>query len=138
MQFIAAASHELRSPITVILSNLTACRSGLIPNDNSFLTLLDTEGNRMARLVNDMLQLANADSHSWSMHPAEVELDTFLLEVFESFESQAMAHQLRWDIRLPSEAIPPCLCDEERIRQLLAILIDNAFSYTPPGGSIQG
>ena len=75
----------------------------------------------MARLVNDMLQLANADSHSWSMHPAEVELDTLLLEVFESFESQAMAHQLRWDIRLPSEAIPPCLCDEERIRQLLSI-----------------
>ncbi len=137
MQFIAAASHELRSPITVILSNLTACRSGLIPNDDSFLTLLDTEGNRMARLVNDMLQLANADSHSWSMHPAEVELDTLLLKVFESFESQAMAHQLRWDIRLPSEAIPPCLCDEERIRQLLAILIDNAFSYTPPGGSIR-
>ena len=56
--------------------------------------------------------------------------DTLLLEVFESFESQAMAHQLHWDIRLPSEAIPPCLCDEERIRQLLAILIDNAFSYT--------
>ena len=71
------------------------------------------------------------------MHPAEVELDTLLLEVFESFESQAMAHQLRWDICLPSEAIPPCLCDEERIRQLLAILIDNAFSYTPPGGSIR-
>ena len=137
MQFIAAASHELRSPITVILSNLTACRSGLIPNDDSFLALLDTEGTRIARLVNDMLQLANADSHSWSMHPAEVELDTLLLEVFESFESQAMAHQLHWEIRLPSEAIPPCLCDEERIRQLLAILIDNAFSYTPPGGSIR-
>ena len=45
--------------------------------------------------------------------PAEVELDTLLLKVFESFESQAMAHQLRWDIRLPSEAIPPCLCDEQ-------------------------
>lgn len=137
MQFIAAASHELRSPITVILSNLAACRSGLIPNDDSFLTLLDAEGNRMARLVNDMLQLANADSHSWSMHPAEVELDTLLLEVFESFESQAATHHLKWNISLPSEPLPPCFCDGERIRQLLAILIDNAFSYTPSGGSIR-
>lgn len=137
MQFIAAASHELRSPITVILSNLAACRSGLIPNDDSFLTLLDAEGNRMARLVNDMLQLANADSHSWSMHPTEVELDTLLLEVFESFESQAATHHLKWNITLPSELLPPCFCDGERIRQLLAILIDNAFSYTPSGGSIR-
>lgn len=137
MQFIAAASHELRSPITVILSNLAACRSGLIPNDDSFLTLLDLEGNRMARLVNDMLQLANADSHSWSMHPAATELDTLLLEVFESFESQAASHQLHWEISLPSEALPPCNCDRERIRQLLAILIDNAFSYTPAGGTVR-
>ncbi|MFR3320191.1 MAG: histidine kinase dimerization/phospho-acceptor domain-containing protein [Lachnospiraceae bacterium] len=44
MQFIAAASHELRSPITVILSNLTACRSGLIPNDDSFLALSIQKG----------------------------------------------------------------------------------------------
>ncbi len=137
MQFVASASHELRSPLTVILTSTAAVRNGLLPNDDSFLETLDSEGKRMSRLITDMLQLAGADNSTWSIQPAPAELDTLLLETWEHFEPQAAARHLRWEIDLPDDALPRCICDAERIRQLLSILIDNAFSYTPPGGIVR-
>ncbi|MDO4323929.1 MAG: HAMP domain-containing sensor histidine kinase [Lachnospiraceae bacterium] len=137
MQFVASASHELRSPLTVILSNVAAVKNGIMPNDHQFLNTLYSEGNRMSRLISDMLQLASADNHTWSMQPSEVEIDTLLLQTWENFESMASARQLHWKITLPDEPVPRCTCDAERIRQLLSILIDNAFCYTPQGGHIR-
>lgn len=136
MQFVASASHELRSPLTVILTNTAAVKNGALPNDAQFLETVESEGQRMARLITDMLQLANADSQSWSIRPAAAELDTLLLQVWEAYEPQAAALRLGWDIQLPDDAVAPCICDAERIRQLLGILIDNAFSYTPAHGHV--
>ncbi|MCD8076266.1 MAG: HAMP domain-containing histidine kinase [Lachnospiraceae bacterium] len=135
-QFIASASHELRSPLTVILSNAAAVRSGVLPFDTNFLDTVDAEGLRMSHLISDMLQLAGADSEAWSIVPAEIEPDTLLLQIWEDFEAQAHSRHLHWDISLPEEPLPHCICDAERIRQLLGILIDNAFSYTPEGGRV--
>lgn len=90
----------------------------------------------MSRLVGDMLQLASADNHNWSIHPSKTELDTLLLQTWENFESLSFARGLRWEIELPEEPVPAVVCDAERIRQLLSILIDNAFSYTPKGGRV--
>lgn len=137
MQFIASASHELRSPLTVILSNTDAVRSQSMPADSQFLDTITQEGQRMSRLISDMLQLAGADNHSWNIHPVHTELDTLLLQTWESYETLAGSKNLRWQITLPPKETPPCLCDPERIRQLLAILIDNAFSYTPAGGWVK-
>lgn len=137
MQFVASASHELRSPLAVILSNTDAVRSKSMPADKQFLDTITEEGQRMSRLIGDMLQLAGADNHSWNIHPRQVEMDTLLLQTWEAFEALARARKLRWNIVLPEEAVPACFCDPERIRQLLSILIDNAFSYTPEGGWVQ-
>lgn len=137
MQFVASASHELRSPLTVILSNVAAVKNGILPGDHQFLNTIYSEGNRMSRLITDMLQLASADNHSWSIHPSETEIDTLLLQTWENFESMASARNLQWEISLPDESVPRCMCDAERIRQLLSILIDNAFCYTPEGGHIR-
>lgn len=137
MQFVASASHELRSPLTVILSNVDAVRQKSMAADDQFLDTIETEGKRMSTLIYDMLQLASADNHSWSMHPANTELDTLLLQTFETFEALALRKKLHWEISLPDEAIPRCCCDAERIQQLLTILIDNAFSYTPEGGTVR-
>ncbi|MDO5344234.1 MAG: HAMP domain-containing sensor histidine kinase [Lachnospiraceae bacterium] len=136
MQFVASASHELRSPLTVILSNVDAVRQKSMAADDQFLDTIETEGKRMSTLIHDMLQLANADNHSWSMHPASTELDTLILQTFETFEALARRKELHWKISIPDEAIPRCRCDAERIQQLLTILIDNAFSYTPEGGTV--
>lgn len=136
MQFVADASHELRSPLAVILSNVDAVKCGSMTADIQFLDTISSEGKRMSHLISDMLQLANADNHSWSMHPTNVEMDTLLLQTFENFEAMARSKNLHWKINLPDEAVPLYRCDEERIRQLLSILIDNAFNYTPAGKSV--
>lgn len=135
-RFIANASHELRSPLTVIRSQVDAVKSGSIPADQQFLDVLTEESERMSHLVHDMLQLANADNHSWSMQFSVQELDTLVLQTWEAFEPLAGSKDLRWEIRLPEQSPVYCRCDADRIRQLLSILIDNAFSYTPSGGSV--
>ncbi|HIY32659.1 MAG TPA: chorismate synthase [Candidatus Evtepia faecavium] len=73
-------------------------------NDSSFLQTIDSEGRRMSRLVGDMLQLASADNHNWSIHPSKTELDTLLLQTWENFESLSFARGLRWDIPRPGHA----------------------------------
>ena len=68
-EFIAAASHELRSPLAVILSGISAMKKADPKEQEHFLSVIEKEGTRMSLLINDMLSLSNADNHSWKMHP---------------------------------------------------------------------
>ncbi|MDO5539494.1 MAG: HAMP domain-containing sensor histidine kinase [Eubacteriales bacterium] len=134
--FIASASHELRSPLTVILSSLSAARSASAGEQPRFFNAMESEGKRMANLINDMLMLANSDNHTWHMTPAATEPDTLLLETYEKYESGARQRNLHLQIHLPDDTVPICIFDKERISQMLSILIENAFSYTPAGGTV--
>lgn len=136
-QFVAAASHELRSPLAVILSNLSALEKAGPEEQERFRENIRAEGTRMSRLVDDMLALASADSRSWAVNRSLVELDTLALEVYEQFSSMARERGLRFSVSLPEEEIPPCRCDGNRIAQALSVLLDNAFSYTPSGGRVE-
>lgn len=135
-EFIASASHELRSPLTVILSSLSAMKYSSPAEREHFSENIETEGRRMGRLIDDMLTLSNADSSHFPIHKTPVELDTLLLSSYEKFEPLAKKKCISMHITLPENGIPPCLCDKERMEQILAILLDNAISYTPPQGKI--
>lgn len=133
-EFIAAASHELRSPLAVILSGISAMKKADPKEQGHFLSVIEKEGTRMSLLINDMLSLSNADNHSWKMHPIFCELDTLLLDTYEKYEPLMQDHHMKFFIELPEEEIPPC--DPERISQVLGILLDNAISYVPENGKI--
>jgi len=135
-QFIASASHELRTPLAVILSCASASERASDTERGHFLSSIQSEGMRMSRLIDDMLLLTNADSHRWTIQKEPVELDTLLLDTFESFEPLAGEKSIRLSVKLPEELVPPVSCDRERIRQVLAVLLHNAISYTPEGGQI--
>ena len=135
-EFIAAASHELRSPLAVILSGISAMKKADSKEQGHFLSVIEKEGTRMSLLINDMLSLSNADNHSWKMHPVFCELDTLLLDTYEKYEPLMQDHHMKFFIELPEEEIPPCPCDPERISQVLGILLDNAISYVPENGKI--
>lgn len=136
-QFIAAASHELRTPLAVILSCASASERACDEERKHFLDSIRSEGLRMSRLIDDMLLLTRADQCRWTIRKEAAELDTLLLDTFEAFEPAAKEQGIRLTVSLPEDAAPPVLCDPERIRQVLAILISNALSYTPEGGRVR-
>jgi len=138
-QFVAAASHELRTPLAVILSCAEAVLERDYENDKEALQNMSTvkdEALRMSTLLEDMLMLASNDTGRFSVQKVSTELDTLLLNIYEAFEPMAHARQIKLTVSLPESPLPPCVCDGGRIRQVLAILIHNAVSYTPDGGEV--
>lgn len=136
VQFIASASHELRTPLAVILSAASSIKKSEGFEKEVFLSIIQSEGKRMSRLIDDMLTLARTDSHSFSIRKNLFFIDTLVLNSFEAFETMAKEKGLCFFIELPNESIPPVSGDEERLAQVIEILLHNAFSYTQKGGTI--
>lgn len=136
-RFIASASHELRTPLAVILSCASASGKAEGENRAHFLEAIQSEGMRMSKLIDDMLLLTTADTGGWSIKTAPVEPDTLLLNLYEAFQPVAAEKNTALSITLPEEAAPTIIGDRERIIQVLSILLHNALSYTPAGGSVR-
>lgn len=134
--FIAAASHELRTPLSVILTAADCCQNADDQKKQGFLDTIQQEGALMSSLINDMLTLSNSDNHNFPIRPKEVELDTLLMNTYEAFEPLAHKKSQTLNITLPETSVPVCMADDERISQVLSILLHNAISYTPAGGQI--
>ena len=132
-QFIASASHELRTPLAVILS---CAEAGLTRNESSELLTIKNESLRTSRLLNDMLTLLSCDTGHLDINPGYTQLDTLVLNTCETFENMAAAKHIRITAALPNNILPDCMCDSERITQVLTILLHNAISYTPEGGAV--
>jgi hypothetical protein len=133
--FIAAASHELRSPLSVIMAN-NAAISAATPEDRIFHRGIDTECKRMARLIDDMLLLTGMDAKTWQINKESVEVDTLLIETYEAFLPLFRQNDLNLFLTLQEDELPKIQGDKDRLKQILAILLDNALSYTPPGKKV--
>lgn len=136
MEFVSAASHELRAPLAVIGTSASVMRRASPEQADRFAQTISQECSRMSRLVDDMLMLASADNSSWSVQKEETDLETLLLDAAEWFEPAAAEKQIRISVSLPEETLPRCRCDQQRIRQVLSILVDNAVSYAGEGGRV--
>lgn len=139
-QFIAAASHELRTPLTAILSAASAWeRAGGTASDMQlpFPDMIRGEGQRMSRLIGDMLTLASADSQNWAIRPEAAEPDMLLLGAYETYLPLAKEKGLSLSLSLPETDVPSMQLDKDRITQVLSILLDNALSYTPAPGQVR-
>ena len=136
-EFIAAASHELRTPLAAILSAASAMERAEPVQRSQFSDMIHREGNRMSRLVGDMLTLASSDSKQWQLQKEQVELDMLLLEVYEAHVSLSREKGLNLTLSLYEQDIPSILLDRDRITQVLSILLDNAGNHTPAPGKIE-
>lgn len=132
-QFIASASHELRTPLAVILS---CAEAGLLKEASPELSTIRQESLRTSRLINDMLTLLSCDTGHLDINPESTQLDTLILNVCEAFEAMAAGKHIHITAALPEDALPDCMCDSDRITQVLTIFLHNAVSYTPDGGKV--
>lgn len=134
-EFVAAASHELRSPLSVIRASASALMTDSSQREK-FLLGIDKECGRMARLIDDMLILASADGKTWSVVKKTIETDTFLIEAYELFFPLCSKKSQKLSLELPDYELKPLFGDNERLFQALSILINNAMTYTPENGKI--
>lgn len=135
-QFVAAASHELRSPLTVLRTGFGVIEKDPAQTDH-YLSLMRKEADRMSTLVNDLLILAGGGRLRRSFSPSPIELDTLLIDFADTMTPVADKAGIFLEIGLPEESLPPVPADENMIRQVLTILTDNALRYAPPGSAIQ-
>ncbi len=133
--FVAAASHELRSPLTVIKTGLVSIREDLSKADQ-FLSHVEGECSRMSRLIDDMLLLAAADAKTWELKPEQVDLETLLIECYDMVCMCLNQNQADISLDLPQKTLGTVNGDKERIKQILTILMDNAINHTPKGQAI--
>ena len=133
-RFTADASHELRAPLTAIRGNLDLLnRVKDMPEQERRQTLAQVhrEVERLSRLVNDLLALARADAGQ-TLEVRPVELDTLLVEAHRQARTMANGITVRLDYLEPTIVQG----DEDRLKELLLILVDNALRYTPEGGTV--
>ena len=136
--FIADASHELRSPLTVILTNIELVMgngSETVDSQKRWLSSVKDESLRMSKMVNDMLQLARADANQEVMEKKSFELSKILTNAFDSLEPVAKGKNLIYEISVGADGL--ILGDQRYINQLITILLDNAIKYTEPGGRVK-
>ncbi|MCM1262223.1 MAG: HAMP domain-containing histidine kinase [Butyrivibrio sp.] len=136
IQFIASASHELRTPLAVILSTAECCRNASQEELDGFLNTINKETLHMSALLDDMLTLFGSDGQHFPVKMQPVEMDTLVINSYESFLPLAKQKSIDLAVSLPEEPLPTYPADSQRISQVIAILIQNAISYTQEGGKI--
>jgi two-component system phosphate regulon sensor histidine kinase PhoR len=136
--FVANASHELRTPLTSIRGFVEALEDGALGEPETarrFLGKIRTHADRMATLVEDLLELSRLESGDrepeWeAARPAEVAGG-----VAASFAALAARKDIT--LRHVDRGAPEVLTDPERLRRVLENLVDNAVKYTPEGGRVE-
>jgi len=135
-RFVSDASHELRTPLAVMRANgeiLQMNPQQTIAANMDQVEAITAEAEAMTKLVEDLLTLARADEGAANLEHGAVALGAVIEELGRDMEALAA----RKGITLQVEAEPVEVAgDRHRLRQVAAILMDNALKYTPPGGAV--
>lgn len=135
-QMIADIAHELRTPITVIQGNLQALLDGVYPLTQEEIAQVYDETLTLARLVNDLRSLTQAEAGQLSLNMGVVDSAALVTQAVAVFQDVAREKhiELKGDV---ATGTPPIWADVDRVRQALYNLISNALRHTPAGGHIR-
>jgi len=135
-QWVADTSHELRTPLAVLRAQIEALQDGVRPLTRDSLALLSTQTGSLARLVDDLRALAAAEVAERGYDRHRLDLRELVAQVWHGFEERFAGHRLT--ATMAGFDIPMAvLGDAERLRQVIANLLENACRYTEPGGHVR-
>lgn len=135
-QFVADASHELRNPLASIRGYAELTRRGeeQLPQDAAYaLARIEAESDRMSALVEDLLLLARLDSQP-TLDLQPVDVTEMVLNAVS--DARAADSDRRWSLNIPDHEILAS-ADPNRLHQVVANLLANARTHTPPGTSVE-
>ena len=132
---LADVTHELRTPLTVMQGNLEAVLDGVYPADPEHLGPILEETRVLARLIDDLRTLTEAESGTLTLHREPTDLGVLAGETAAAFRAQAEQTGVRLHLALGDD-LPLLPVDPVRLREVLSNLLANALRYTPAGGTV--
>ena len=136
-QFIANASHELRTPIFSLggFVELLEEEDPSPEERDEFIHTMRQQIERLTKLTADLLDLSQLDAGAVAMKSSNVDLGSLAREVTREFGPRADRHGSRLELRTPAEPVIAS-ADADRVRQVIRILLDNALTHTPEGTKV--
>ena len=136
--FVANVSHELRTPISSIKGYAETLVDGALEdkeNARDFIKIIYSDSDRLARLIDDLLDLSKIESDKFGITLKACSLKPIVIRVTSGLQKQAQDKEIIIKIEIPKD-MPDILADEVRITQVLLNLIDNAIKYNQQKGII--
>ncbi|MGB5290433.1 MAG: ATP-binding protein [Lysobacterales bacterium] len=134
-RWMSDMAHELRTPLAIITGELEAMNDGVRELNRENLDSVRDEVNYLSALVDDLHSLMLTDSGALAYKMQTVDLDELVQMTTDSFKAQLSSKHLELNYSGPAKSIS-LQGDEQRLRQLLRNLLDNAVRYTDSGGKI--
>ena len=140
-EFVANVSHELRTPLSLIKSAAETLLDGAKEDPAAlarFLQIIDKHANRLALLIDDLLLLSTLDSGGLRLDRQPLALRSTVQDAIDDLQPRALARDVSLKNGVPASLI--ALVDNDRIRQVISNLVDNAIKYGRAGGtaSVEG
>jgi signal transduction histidine kinase len=133
-EFIANASHELRTPIFSLGGFVELLQDEQLDQAtrDEFLATMGEQVQRLQKLAVDLLDLSRLDAGSIDLNAEQVDLAELAGAVAKEFQPAVTGHRTQLEVQL-SEGPVSAMCDRERVMQIMRILLDNALRHTPEG-----
>jgi PAS domain S-box-containing protein len=140
-EFVSVAAHQLRTPLSIIkwsLSLLLEADSGEIsPDQKDLINKAYLTNERMVKLVNDLLNVARIEEGRFVYQPKIVEFDELIKQIFDSLKELAQRKGLSFELKIEKSKKPKVVkVDVEKMALAIKNLIENAITYTDPGGKV--
>ena len=139
-EFVSVASHELKTPINVIIGYLDLLQEGIYgdvtPRQREILETLTKQAHSLTRLVKRLLDISRFEASGGKLDVRRVDLHKLLTTLENSFSILAMQREIVFKVVHGDDLPAAVLWDEDRINEVLGNLISNAFKFTPRGGSV--
>lgn len=138
--FLSIASHQMRTPISTILGYTSILNSGdagkMSKDQEKFSKIVESSTKRLAYLINDFLTVSRLKSGKFSIEKIETDLKVALKEEVVDLEHQFESKNVKLNVHIDGH-VPMMRADEQKLRQVMMNLMDNALHYTPSGGKVE-
>ena len=140
-EFVSVASHELKTPINVIVGYLELLQENIYgelnPKQREICVTLGKQAQTLTRLVKRLLDISRFEAGGGKLERRQIDLDRFLHSFESSFQVLALQREIGFKVVRGEDLPSHVLWDEDRINEVLGNLLSNAFKFTDRGGTVE-